>query len=247
MRAVIIDDEQDGRASIERILNRMTEVSIIGMADDVQSGRNLIEKSLPDIVFLDIQLKSGTGFDLLKELNYKEFHLIFCTAHDEFALKAFQNSAIDYLLKPVAYDDVVHALAKINKMSFSGALNQQLDILLNHQEKPRRIAIHSSKGIKIVDVSSILYATADSNYCVLHIREQTGIKTLMMSKTLKDLTEMLNNDDFIRIHQKNLINISHVQEFLKAGDGGKVVMSDQSILEVSRRKKDEFLEKLLSR
>ncbi len=232
IQACIVDDEKDGRDYIALLMeNEFPEINIEFQASSVEEAYIYLIKSSPDILFLDVQLGDGTTFDLLSKLNEVHSQIIFITAYENFAIQAIKNGATDYLLKP------------IKKMDFIIAVNKALDHIKKMQPsqptllKDNRIILSTLQGFKIVDIASIIRCEADSSYTTFYLTNKTKI---MVSKTLHEFEPMLLEQNFFRIHHKHLINIDHLQEYIK-GRGGQVVMSDESVLDVSYRKKNDFL------
>lgn len=240
MRTVIIDDESKGRQALRNFITKYAlELNLIGEADCVQAGIELIEKEKPELVFLDIQMPDGTGFDLLTQVMYDDFKLIFCTAHDKYAVKAFRFSAIDYLLKPLDPDIFTAAINKISKED-PLLMRSKLEVLNANKNDFSRIALHSAEGISLVNISQIIRLESSVNYTNFVIEGGTNI---LVSKTLKEYDEILSQQGFVRVHKSHLVNISHVTKYIK-GEGGWVVMTDCSKIEVSRRKKEVLLNSL---
>lgn len=232
IQACIVDDEEDGRDYIALLMeNEFPEINIEFQASSVEEAYIYLIKSSPDILFLDVQLGDGTTFDLLSKLNDVHSQIIFITAYENFAIQAIKNGATDYLLKP------------IKKMDFIIAVNKALDHIKKMQPsqptllKDNRIILSTLQGFKIVDIASIIRCEADSSYTTFYLTNKTKI---MVSKTLHEFEPILLEQNFFRIHHKHLINIDHLQEYIK-GRGGQVVMSDESVLDVSYRKKNDFL------
>lgn len=238
LKAVVVDDENKGRSALKSLLQLIDEnVEIIGEAGSVAEGVSTIEQRQPDLVFLDIQMGDGTGFDLLEKLRFKEFQLIFTTAHDEFALKAFRYSAIDYLTKPIDPDLLAEALIKVRENYKKYDLNLKLEALVQNRNRIQRLALPSLKGIELVRKDEVVRCESANNYTVFHLTNQ---REIVVTKTLKEFEDMLTGEGFLRVHQSHLINLNEVVQYLKE-DGGYALMSDGSKVEVSRRKKEAFL------
>lgn len=242
MRTVIIDDEPKSRQTISNFIAKYaTDLQIIGQADCVEKGVALIESEKPELVFLDIQMPDGTGFDLLGQVMFNDFKLIFCTSYDQYAIKAFRFSAIDYLLKPLDPDIFVAAIKKISGED-GAQMKDKLEVLIANKSDFSRIALHSFEGINLVNINDIIRCESSGNYTRFIIKNQPN---LLVTKTLKEFDEILSNQGFIRIHKSFLVNINHITKYVK-GEGGWVIMSDDSKIEVSRRKKDRLLQILSS-
>ncbi|WNI37898.1 LytTR family DNA-binding domain-containing protein [Chryseobacterium sp. SG20098] len=232
IQACIVDDEQDGRDYIALLMgNEFPEINIEFQASSVEEAYIYLIKNSPDILFLDIQLGDGTTFDLLSNFNEVHSQIIFITAHENFAIQAIKNGATDYLLKP------------IKKIDFIIAVNKALDNIKKIQTpnhpllKDNKIVLSTLQGFKLVEISNIIRCEADSSYTLFYLADKSKI---MVSRTLHEFEPILMEHYFFRIHHKHLININHLQEYIK-GRGGQVVMSDGSVLDVSYRKKNDFL------
>lgn len=238
MRAVIIDDENKGRAALKALINLLDpSVEIIGEADSVEAGKVLIDKEEPDLVLLDIRMGDGTGFDLLEKLHFKDFNLIFTTAHEEYALRAFRYSAIDYLTKPIDPDLLLDAIHKVKEHHKKYDLNLKLEALVQNRNRIQKLALPSLKGIELIKKEEVIRCESANNYTVFHLRDK---KQIVVTKTLKEFEEILESEGFLRIHQSHLVNLDAVVQYIKE-DGGYALMEDGSKVEVSRRKKDAFL------
>lgn len=242
MKAILIDDEKNALEMLEWMIQKnCPEVEIVAMCDSPLEGLEKIKALKPDLIFLDIEMPQLNGFDLLDRLGKHDSDVIFTTAYNQFAIKAFKICALDYLLKPIDPDDlkgsVQKALTKKSKVS-----SEQLEMLMSYikpeKPKPRKVALTASDHLIFVETDKIIYCESDSNYTIFFLT--TGEK-VMVSKTLKDVEEILEGSDFFRIHASYLINMKHVSKFTR-GDGGYVVMSNNQHITVSRKKKDEFFE-----
>ncbi|MBC8488466.1 MAG: response regulator transcription factor [Bacteroidetes bacterium] len=232
---VVIDDEPKARETIINILQLSpTKLKIAGQADDVKSGFDVINTQNPDLVLLDINLPDGTGFDLLKKFEKINFKVIFITAHEEYAIIAFKFSALDYILKPVASGELLQSVEKASESIHKEETELKLSAFLSNLDKIRKIVLKTAESIHIVNVKDIIHCEADGNYTNFYI--DNGEK-LMVSKTLKDYTEMLEQAGFFRTHQSHLVNLDHISRYEKT-EGGHLVMDNKSIVPVSSRKKE---------
>ena len=243
IRAVIIDDEVESRNTIFNILkNYCDNVAVVGQAENVTEGIRLINKERPDVVFLDIQMPDGSGFDLLEKMANIDFQVIFITAHDQFALKAIKFSALDYILKPVDPQQLIDAVNKIKEPGTdTDALTHKIQTLLRNKNGFNRITLPTFEGYRFINIKDIVRCEADSNYTYFYLN--SGEK-ILVTRTLKEYENILSELDFIRVHQSHLVNIKFVDRYIK-GDGGTIVMVDGSEVDVSRRRKDEFLKKMV--
>ena len=241
IRAVIIEDEEQARSALKQELElNCPNVKIIGEAGTVKTGLAIIADQKPDLVFLDIQLQDGSGFEILDQIKKPTFKLIFTTADSKHALKAFQFSAVHYLLKPILGSDLKEAISRINKTDGVDSFKVIENFIHNrHLPDPnKRIALQTSEGIQLVEVKNIIRCQSEGNYTTFHF---TNAKRLLISKTLKDFEEMLSHLGFERIHISHLINLSHLVSYQNKG-GGNVTMSDTSIIPVAQRKKSYLLD-----
>ncbi len=246
INAVIIDDEVSSRNVLKKLLAEFCpEVEICGEAGNPEKAYQLILEKKPGLVFLDIQMPTGNGFTLLRRFKEIPFDIIFVTSFDQYAINAIRFSALDYLLKPVEVVELKSAVQKALGRSVAKSDSQPyiINLLDNLEEKltERKIAIHTLDKVKFVNTADISHAEADSNYSLLYLAN--GEK-LSSSKTLKELCEILeDNPDFIRLHKSSLINVNFIREYSK-GDTCVITMKDGSAFDVSRRKKQEVLERL---
>jgi len=243
INTVIIDDEKDARDTLRNFLTEYCQdISIVGEADSVENGVNSILKHQPNLVFLDINMADGSGFDLLDKLPIHNFKLVFTTAYDQYALKAFKYSAIDYLMKPINPVDLKAAVDKINTSSVTDNLEQKLYVLVDsfQQKNFERISLPTLDGLEIIKIEHIVRCQADSNYTHFYLDNS---KKITVTKTLKEYEELFPEDQFCRIHQSHIINLNQVTKYVR-GDGGVVTMSDGTEIDVSRRRKQFLLDKL---
>lgn len=247
--AIIIDDDDNLRRGMKSLLSRFApDITIIGEADSAKTGSKLLLESQPQVVFLDIHLGDGTGFDLLEEV-YKNgvkitAQIIFITAHEQYAIKAFRFSALDFLLKPVDPEELQKVIAKLKIVIDKNDNAAHIDLLLENIRKKvdnfKRIALSNSDGIHLFEVSDIIRCESEHNYTKFYIKNN---KPVLISKTLKEYEDLLTEHGFERIHQSHLINIAYLKSYIKK-DGGYVVMADNSNLPISQRKKDRLQELL---
>lgn len=242
MRALLIDDEQSARSSLKAdILEYCPEIVIVGEADGVQKGIAAIRELKPELVFLDVEMGDGTGFDLLEQLAPVPFRVIFTTAHDTHAVKAFKYSAVDYLLKPVDADELAAAVKKLDQLVDQQQLQASLKALLEntrHTSKElRRIVINSSEGHYVLNIAEVIRFEAERNYTKVILETE---KPLLVAKTLKHFEDLLQDQKFERIHQSHLINMQHIRKYIPR-DGGYVVLSNGDNVPVAQRKKTELL------
>lgn len=240
IRAIIIDDELDAINYLRSIIKEFCpKVEIVGTANTIYNGFIEIKLKEPDLVFLDIELTDGTGFDLLKKFDDRNFRVIFCTAHNDQALRAFRFSAVDYLLKPVDIIELKDAIEKLSS-STAGGYKQFDQVLFEnyYHTNPSKLAVTINNGYEYIALEEIIRLEADRSYCAIILK---GGKKLLVSKCLNEFNKLLRGKDFYRIHNSHMINLRHVVKFVRT-DGGFVKLSDGSEVPLSRNKKDEFLQ-----
>lgn len=239
LQIAVIDDEPKARETLINILAlSKIPLKIVGEADTVDSGFQLIQKVQPDLILLDINLTDGTGFDLLKRFDSINFRVIFITAHEEYAVQAFKFSAIDYILKPVVAGDLMAAVDKAEKTISREDTEMKISALLSNLDKLKKIVLRTAESIHIVNVSKILRCESDVNYTLFYLENN---EQLLVSKTLKEFAQLLEPAGFFRTHQSHLVNLEHVARFDK-GEGGHLVLDDESIVPVASRKREELFE-----
>lgn len=244
IKAIIVDDEPNCCKTLSILLNRYCpEVEVTGTYYNGIEALQAISTKSPDVVFLDVEMPKMNGFEMLEKLSSVNFHLIFTTSYDQYALKAFRFSAIDYLLKPVDREELQKAIKKVTERSMPIA--DQLQILLqkvNHPGNPvNKIALPTMEGLQMVLVESILYCESDDNYTILILKNNTK---LVVSRTLKEVEEMLQEHSFVRVHRSYLVNINEIEKYIK-GEGGYLLMTNGAMVDVSRNKKELLLRKLM--
>ena len=245
LRTILIDDEPNSRDALKALLEHYCpEVTVIGQASSAEHGVQLLREQTPDLLFLDVEMPLGSGFDLLDALGQVSFDVIFTTAHDHYALRAIKFCALDYLLKPVGVGDLREAVAKAQrpKPSLTTQLRTFYDNLqVRKGNGASKVVLPTQQGFEVVEVARIVRCQADDNYTLFVL---TGKEKILVSRTLKEYEELFSEYDFLRVHQSPLINADHVKRYIK-GSGGYVQLSDDSIIEVSRRKKDELMKRFL--
>ena len=245
--AILIDDDKHLREGLKVLLARYTnDIDIIGEAESVKTGIIAIEKLQPQVIFLDIHLSDGTGFDVLervKKTNGKiASHIVFITAHEKYAVKAFKFSALDFILKPIDPEELQDTIVKIKEISSSIKSFDHIDLLLENIRKKvdnfKRIALSTSDGIHLFEVADIIRLEAKGNYTEFFIKNN---KPVLISKTLKEYDEMLTEQGFERIHQSHLINLSFLKSYIKT-DGGYVIMADNTNIPIAQSKREKLQE-----
>jgi two-component system, LytTR family, response regulator len=241
-KAIIVDDEQHCIDRLERMLakNHTGSISLMGKALNVKDGLKLIDEVQPDVVFLDVQIKDRTGFDLLRETAVLNFKVIFCTAYEHYAIQAIKFSAIDYLLKPIDEDDLSDAILKINIETVENTRKKANVIEYNATSPKKKITVPSGNQLLFLNLDEIFRCQSDINYTTIYL---TDNKKIVVAKTLKEFEELLCDFHFFRIHNSEIINLDYIKAYNK-GKGGAVILTDGTELEVSTRRKDDFLKKM---
>lgn len=234
MKIIIVDDELAVRNSISGILTgKYPDIEILATAGSVEEGKEAIIKHRPDLLFLDVEMPDGTGFDLLNSLPEVNFKVIFITAHQEYALGAIKVSALDFVLKPFGEDDICSAVDKarniINKDEEQLKLKTLQENLANRKAL-KRIVLHTSENLHIVEIKDIVRAEADSNYTRFILSDS---KKILVSRTIKEFDSLLSGSGMLRVHQSHLVNITWVDRFVKR-DGGYLLLKDKSKIPVSQ-------------
>ena len=242
MRAVLVDDDSSMRDTLKTLLHIYTpEVEIVGEASSVKDGVNTIKQLKPDLVLLDVELTDGTGFDLMSIYGEVDFKVIFVTGHDEYAIKAFKYSAIDYVLKPIDPEDLISAIKKFDLADHPQEPSLKMKALMYNQEqrseRDKKVVLRDANSIYLVDIGEIIRCQSDANYTRFHLKDG---RSILVSKTLKEYDQLFKSDFFFRVHQSHLINLHHFDHFEKA-DGGTIYMKDGSALPVAVRKKEQLI------
>ena len=244
IRSIVIDDENHcTRALLSDLQMHCPGVEVLDVCHSGKEGILTIKKHEPDLVFLDVEMPWMNGFEMLELLGDIRFSIIFTTAHDEFAAKAFRISAVDYLLKPIDSNDLKAAIQKVEKKMDEGSSLNHISNLLRNMRQPsseQKIALPQREGYEFVDVSSIIYCTAEGAYTKIFIE---GGKTMLISRTLGDVEELLSPEMFQRIHHSTVVNVSYISQFLRT-DGGYVVLKNGEKLSVSKAKKEMLMARL---
>lgn len=248
IKAIIIDDERSGRETLQALIqDYCPSISIEGLADSANQARELIKKFTPDVVFLDIEMPKENGFDLLKSLPDKNFMVVFVTAYNQYALNAIKASALDYLLKPVDIDELKSTEEKLknalghnkkNPNDYKEVISAFLDNFSN-TNKIQKLTLPHAKGYKIVNLKDIIRLEADSNYTLIYL---IGGEKFIVSKTLKEFDDILDDNIFFRAHKSHIINMEHLKEYIQ--EGGYAKMADGSVIDISRRRAAEFSQKV---
>jgi len=245
LKEIIIDDEPYCCEILAAMLESdCPEVEITGIFNNAKDALTAIRQQSPDLVFLDVEMPKMNGFEMLEQLSAINFHLIFTTSYDQYALKAIRFSAIDYLLKPIDREELKKAVQKV-KERIHIPIPQQLEILMQKLKQPavpiNKIALPTMEGLQMIPIESIISCESDDNYTLLKLK---GGKKLLVTRSLKDIDESLEQHSFIRVHRYYIVNLNEIEKYIK-GEGGYLVMSDGTTIDVARNKKEVLLKKLL--
>lgn len=241
MKAIIIDDEKDSRNILASYLQKYcTDITVCGFGESVSTGLEEIKKHQPDIVFLDIEMPYGNGFDLLDKIENITFETVFVTAFDNYAIQALNQSAAYYLLKPIDIDELIKAVDKIRNERTTQHYTQHAKLLIENKKAGahQKIMLPTLEGFEIVNINTILYCEAADNFTKFYFEQGAS---LLICRTLKYFEDVLTGHRFLRIHRSFLINPDFVVRYSK-GKGGYVTMKNNQELEVSPTKKKEFLD-----
>ena len=243
IRCVLVDDEADSLEVMEMLIKTYCpQVKIEAVCSSAEKGIAAINRYRPELVFLDIEMPNMNGFDMLETFDELFFEVVFITAYQQFAIKAFRYSALNYLLKPVDPDDLVKTIEKIEKKKMP-LLKEQIRLLMqqihgHEKQTVQKIALTTSDGMLFVSTSDIIFCESDSNYTWVNL---TDGRKILISKPMREIDETLSGPDFYRIHNSFLINLNHIKKYVR-GEGGYVIMANDSHVSISRTKKQEFVD-----
>ena len=242
IRTIVVEDVRKNRELLKHMIQKYCpQVEVVGEAESADAGYEVIQALQPDLVLLDIEMPHGSGFDLLCKFQDIDFEVIFVTAFDQYAIKAFKFCAMDYIMKPVDIDELVAAIEKVGKKIAGQQKSENFHYLIDHLRnggpEHHRIAVPTLYGQKFIPITDIIRCEASGKYTVFHLRQR---QQLMASKNIKEFEELLSEHKFFRVHHSHMVNTEHIMEYRK-GTGGYLVMSDSSSVDVSVRKRDDFL------
>ena len=252
MKALIVDDEEKLRESLAFMLKKFCpSIEVVASASSAAEARKCLQVHEPAIIFLDISMPGENGFQFLESIPREKYSIVFVTAHDEYAIRAFKVNAVDYLLKPVDPDDLkatvnrlehLHHLKDENYSWKKTYMDSLTDLLnkVNDRRPMEKIAVHHQQGFTLLQLTEIIYLEADSNYTILYL---TGGQKIISTKTLSEYEELLIDSPFFRIHKSTIINLQQLKEYSRV-EGDFAVMNDKTKLDISRRRLALFLEKM---
>ncbi len=242
-KAIVIDDEKNSREVITELLKEyFEEIKVVAQTGDVKTSIKEIKKHQPNLLFLDIGLPDGTGFDILKKVEYRDMKVIFVTAHQDYAIQAIKFSAFDFILKPFNSGELIKTVRRVldehtaenNAVRFEAILSN-----FGHSlPELKKIVLKTSDRIYLVNIKDIIRCEAENNYTNFYLASGNKI---MVSKTIKTYDSLLSEHEFLRVHQSHLVNLNYIQHFDKP-DGGMLVLSDNSSIPVSHQKKALLLD-----
>ena len=243
IKAIIVDDESHSRETLKNLITEFCEgIEVLASLSSIDEALTIIPKLNPDILFLDIELQTGTGFDILDQLEVINFEVVFTTAFEQYAIKAVKFSSLDYLLKPIDLEELQKAVEKAKKIKDQKLYNRQLEVLLFNlkQKEPNlnKICLSTAEGFEFLSVNQILYCKAEGSYTNFFLSDGSS---LLVSKHLKEYESLLNDQSFMRVHNSFLINLSEVKKYIKS-DGGYILMNNDHPVSISRNKKDIFFD-----
>lgn len=246
IKTIIVDDEPRGLSSLRKLLElNCPDVKILGECSDARSALQSIGELEPELVFLDIAMPEKNGFDLLNELSPVPFEVIFVTAHNEYTIQAFKYSAVDYLLKPVDEDLMIEAVKRAGQRIAGKASAQQVETFLYNLHKVQtpaemKLCIPDMKGFRVIQLVDVVYCESDSSYTIFHLLNGA---VLTASRSIIEYEVLLEKSGFCRIHKSFLVNLHHIKEYVR-GEGGSVILTNDMVIEVSRRKKEVFMARM---
>jgi two-component system LytT family response regulator len=241
-KALIVEDELRSREFLKNLVSEFCpELEVTGTATNVDEAVAFINEQSPDIVFMDIEMQTGTGFDVLQRIQHRNFHVIFTTAYDHYAIKAIKFSAVDYLLKPINLEELQEAVKKAVQHIRQDADENRIELLIRNLRRPAgedySISLSTSEGVEFVQLGQIIRLEANGPYSTFFLK---GDRKIMVSKNLKEYEILLSDHGFFRIHNSHIINLREVRKMVKT-DGGYAVMNDNSMITISPKKKEEFI------
>lgn len=239
IHAVLVDDEDNSLEALEILLNKYCpDVQVDGRAQSVEEAIETIDEIKPELVFLDIALPDGQGFEVLEGVSHTDFEVVFTTAYDQYALKAFEFSALDYLLKPINAEKLRLSVERFQEIRGKESIGERVSVLkesLNNLNE--RIILSSMDGFEVYKIADILRCEANGSYTTFFIKDG---KKVVTSKTLNNFEKLLEDMPFVRVHSKHLVNLNYIKRYI-SGRGGYIVFEDGSQVDVSERKKKDFI------
>ncbi len=244
IRTLVIDDEKHFISTMSTLLEGISDIKVIGTARSVEDGLAQIDELEPDLIFLDVEMEDGTGFDLLKQIDRRDFRVVFVTAYDHYAVEAFRFSAVDYLLKPIISTDLFNALEKVRQGISKEKINYQLSVLMENiheiSKEKKKIVLRETDTLHVIQLEEILWCHADGSYTIFHLTED---RKIMVSRHLKEFEDLMSPNGFFRVHRSHLVNLNKIKKFDKT-EGGTIYLEGDIALPVSVRKRERLSEML---
>ncbi len=243
LKVIIIEDEKHSRETLKSLLEEFCKnVKVIATAGSVKEGVKVLSIYSPDVVFLDIELQPGTGFDILEQVKEPTFEVIFTTAFEKYAIKAIKFSSLDYLLKPIDLDELQESVEKARTRMDTNVYRQQIDTLMQNlsrgTNKQEKICLATTAGMEFIAIEDVVLCKADGSYTSFVLKDGGS---LLVSKHLKEYENLLSDQQFMRVHNSYLINLNEVKKYIKS-DGGYIIMSNDMHVSISPRKKEDLLD-----
>ncbi len=241
IRTVLIDDEKNSLIILQKLIETHTpQIEVVATAQSVEQGIKTIEENEPELVFLDISMPDGDGFEVVEKAEFKNYQVIFSTAYDHFAIRAFEVSALHYILKPVKQEDLIEAVNRFESTKGED-ITERISVLSNVlKETPSKLILPTSNGMHIINVEEIVRCESSNNYTTFYLLDK---KRIVVSKSIQIYEQLLEKSNFCRIHNKHLVNLKYIKKYVK-GRGGYVILNDDSQIDVSDGRKKNFLDKL---
>lgn len=246
IRSVIVEDEKRSQATLIKLLDQYCpEVEVLAIAETVDEAISKIDKICPDLIFLDIALPDGDGFNVLEEITHNQYQVVFVTAYDKYAIRAFEFSTLHYLLKPVSHIDLQNTIEKYHKLNSDQEWDYKSKISTlkeNINGDIQKIMLPTADGFEIISLDEVIRFEANHNYTLCYLKEG---RNLLVSKSLINFENLLQDLHFARVHSKHLVNLKYIQKYIR-GRGGSIRMMDKSEINVSKSRRNEFLDKMTS-
>ncbi len=239
LKTYLIDDEANCTEVLQVLLGKYCpQVSISGIFNDPEQALEAIRRERPQLIFLDIEMPLLNGFDLLRHCGVLDFKVVFTTAYDQYAVKAFKFNALDYLLKPIDKDELISTVEKAQQTASISSIQLDTAQYLKNNPMPERIALPVGIELVMVEVQDILFLESDGSYVSVFLKDLN--KPIMLSKSLREFEDLLNNPGFFRSHNSYLVNLRHIKKIIRS-DGGEIIMANGHSLPVARAKKNELM------
>lgn len=242
-RSVIVEDDNNAADLLQVLLNKhFRNIDIISICNSIQNAVNVIESEKPDLVFLDIELPDGYGFDVINQVNYRDFDVIFITAFNKYAVQAFEFAALHYLLKPVNLNSLTTALERYRHKVNLKEIEKKLDVLENNiSRKISRVMLPTGSGMEVFELDEIIRCEADDNYTVIYLKDK---KYILITKNLSNMEKILSDNGFFRVHRKFIININYIKKFIKNKKNPTVILRDGAEIPISEQRYNDFVSAL---